>query len=105
MAVTDRERARRGGCIRIDAWYPAVSARSGQAVDEPDEQVGIAADVFWHGANEVSVGLFLAPEFRDELRLTVFRTLVTLAKRGVTAVVTVGLKDEFSHLSFLTRTM
>ncbi|KMW46083.1 hypothetical protein ACUXPM_004576 [Ralstonia sp. 151470066-2] len=43
MAVTDRERARRGGCIRIDAWYPAVSARSGQAVDEPDEQVGIAA--------------------------------------------------------------
>lgn len=28
--------------------------------------VGIAADVFRHGANEVSVGLFLAPELPVE---------------------------------------
>ncbi len=42
MAVTDRERARRAGCIKIDAWYPAISSRSGQAVDDLDEHVGIA---------------------------------------------------------------
>jgi len=46
------------------------------------------------------LGLYLAPEFRDELRVTVFRALVALAKRGVTAVVTVGIKDEFTHLAF-----
>lgn len=27
---------------------------------------GIAADVFWHGADDVSVGLFLAPELPVE---------------------------------------
>jgi circadian clock protein KaiC len=46
------------------------------------------------------LGLYLAPEFREELRVSVFRTLVELAKRGVTAVVTVGMKDEFTHMSF-----
>jgi circadian clock protein KaiC len=37
--------------------------------------------------------LFLAPEERRDLRLVVFRTLAPLAKRGVTAVVTVGVDD------------
>jgi circadian clock protein KaiC len=46
------------------------------------------------------IGLYLAPEFRDEFRITVFRTLVELAKRGVTAIVTVGMTDEFTRLSF-----
>lgn len=28
MAITDRERARRAGCIRIDAWIPrSIAAR------------------------------------------------------------------------------
>jgi circadian clock protein KaiC len=46
------------------------------------------------------VGLYLAPEFRDEFRTCVFRTLVELAKRGVTAMVSVGMRDEFTRLSF-----
>jgi circadian clock protein KaiC len=46
------------------------------------------------------IGLYLAPEFREELRITVFRTLVELAKRGVSAIVTVGMVDEFTRLSF-----
>jgi circadian clock protein KaiC len=46
------------------------------------------------------IELYLAPEFRAELRVSVFRTLVELAKRGVSAVVTTGMKDEFTHLSF-----
>jgi circadian clock protein KaiC len=37
--------------------------------------------------------LYLAPEERRDLRLAVFRALVPLAKRGVTAVVTVGVDD------------
>jgi circadian clock protein KaiC len=46
------------------------------------------------------LGLFLAPEFRDELRVSVLRTLVVLAKRGVSAIVTMGMSDEFTHLNF-----
>jgi len=46
------------------------------------------------------IELYLAPEFREELRVSVFRTLLELAKRGVTAIVTAGLKDEFTHLAF-----
>ena len=39
------------------------------------------------------IGLYLAPEFRYDLRLAVFRTLSLLAQRGVTALVTVGYED------------
>jgi len=39
------------------------------------------------------IGLYLAPEFRQDLRLAVFRTLAMLARRGVTAIVTVGYED------------
>jgi circadian clock protein KaiC len=46
------------------------------------------------------LGLYLAPEFRTDLRLTVFRTLSALAKRGVSAVVTVGIEDVFKELVF-----
>lgn len=46
------------------------------------------------------IELYLAPEVRADLRLAVFRTLTALAKRGVTALVTVGLEDEFTGMRF-----
>jgi circadian clock protein KaiC len=46
------------------------------------------------------IGLYLAPEVRAELRVAVFRTLSSLAKRGVTALVTVGMEDDYTRLSF-----
>ncbi|MGJ7917877.1 RAD55 family ATPase [Massilia sp. LXY-6] len=46
------------------------------------------------------IGLYLAPEVRADLRVAVFRTLTELAKRGVSAVVTVGMEDDYSRLSF-----
>jgi circadian clock protein KaiC len=44
--------------------------------------------------------LYLAPEVRDEFRLAVFRMLTELAKRNVTAIVTVGVEDRFTELRF-----
>jgi circadian clock protein KaiC len=44
--------------------------------------------------------LYLAPEVRAEFRTAVFRMLTALAKRGVTALVTVGLEDRFTELRF-----
>jgi circadian clock protein KaiC len=44
--------------------------------------------------------LYLAPEVRAEFRLAVFRMLTSLAKRGVTALVTVGLDDDYTELRF-----
>jgi circadian clock protein KaiC len=46
------------------------------------------------------LGLYLAPEFRANMRVTVFRTLSALAQRGVSAVVTVGIEDNFKELLF-----
>jgi circadian clock protein KaiC len=46
------------------------------------------------------IGLFMAPEVRADLRVAVFRTLAALAKRGVTALVTVGMEDDYTRLSF-----
>jgi circadian clock protein KaiC len=46
------------------------------------------------------IELYLVPEVRADLRLAVFRTLSALAKRGVTALVTVGLDDEFTGMHF-----
>jgi circadian clock protein KaiC len=46
------------------------------------------------------IGLFLAPEVRNDLRVAVFRTLAELAKRGVTALVTVGMEDDYTRLTF-----
>lgn len=46
------------------------------------------------------IGLFLAPEVRADLRVAVFRTLSVLAKRGVSAMVTVGMEDDYTRLSF-----
>ena len=42
------------------------------------------------------MGLYLAPEFRADLRLAVFRMLSQLAYRGVSVLVTVGMDDQFT---------
>jgi len=46
------------------------------------------------------VGLYLAPEFRDDLRASVFRLLAGLAELGVTVVVTMGMDDSYTELRF-----
>jgi circadian clock protein KaiC len=46
------------------------------------------------------IGLYLAPEFRYDLRLAVFRTLSMLARRGVTALVTVGYEENTPNWRF-----
>jgi circadian clock protein KaiC len=46
------------------------------------------------------IGLYLAPEFRYDLRLSVLRTLSLLARRGVTAIVTVGYEDNTPNWRF-----
>ena len=46
------------------------------------------------------IGLYLAPEFRYDLRLSVFRTLATLAGRGVTVMVMVGFEDNRPDMRF-----
>ena len=46
------------------------------------------------------VSLYLAPEFRDDFRESVFRILAGLARLGVTVVVTMGLEDHFNELRF-----
>ena len=46
------------------------------------------------------IGLYLAPEFRDDLRLSVFRALSLLAERGVSTLVTVGFEDNDPNLRF-----
>ena len=46
------------------------------------------------------MSLYLAPEFRGDLRDAVFRMLSALAKRGVTVIVTFGLDDRFADLRF-----
>jgi circadian clock protein KaiC len=46
------------------------------------------------------IGLYLAPEVRADLRVGVFRTLTALAKRGVSAMVTVGTEDDYTRLTF-----
>lgn len=45
-------------------------------------------------------GLYMAPEFHADLRQAVFRLLNVVAKHGVTALVTIGLDDDFTGLHF-----
>jgi len=44
--------------------------------------------------------LYMAPEFHADLRQAVFRLLSVVAKHGVTALVTIGLDDDFTGLHF-----
>ena len=46
------------------------------------------------------MGLYMAPEFRADLRLAVFRMLSQLAHRGVSVLVTIGMDDQFTEMSF-----
>ena len=46
------------------------------------------------------IGLYLAPEFRYDLRVSVLRTLSLLARRGVTALITVGYEDNKPNWRF-----
>lgn len=46
------------------------------------------------------VSLYLAPEFRENLRLGVFRILSALAKLDVTVLLTMGVDDRFTELRF-----
>lgn len=46
------------------------------------------------------LALYMAPEFHSDLRLAVFRLLSTVAKQGVSAIVTIGMNDVFTELSF-----
>jgi circadian clock protein KaiC len=46
------------------------------------------------------LGLYLAPECRNDLRGAVFRVLSSLAKRDVTVLVTIGMEDRFTELRF-----
>ncbi|MFC4929670.1 RAD55 family ATPase [Massilia sp. GCM10023247] len=43
-------------------------------------------------------GLYMAPEFHTDLRQAVFRVLSTVAKKGVSAIVTIGQDDVFTEL-------
>jgi circadian clock protein KaiC len=44
--------------------------------------------------------LYLAPEFNQDFRESVFRILSFLAKTGATVLVTLGLEDRFTDMSF-----
>ncbi|TFW15884.1 AAA family ATPase [Massilia arenosa] len=46
------------------------------------------------------LGLYLAPEARRDIRGAMFRVLSSLAKLGVTVVVTLGMEDRFTDLRF-----
>jgi circadian clock protein KaiC len=45
-------------------------------------------------------GLYLAPEFRRDFRESMFRILSTLAKLGVTVMVSNGMEDRYTDLRF-----
>jgi circadian clock protein KaiC len=46
------------------------------------------------------MGVFLAPEFKEDFRESVFRMLAALAKTGVSVVLTLGLEDRFTDMRF-----
>jgi circadian clock protein KaiC len=81
-----------------------VQAGDVQVIESRSLSLSIAIDE--SGASRVvidslsEIGLYLAPEVRNELRVAVFRTLSVLAKRGVTALVTVGMEDDYTRLTF-----
>jgi circadian clock protein KaiC len=88
-----------------DGHVTVVESRSlSLSVEELMDEMCVAIDTA--GATRVvidslsEIGLFLAPEVRADLRVAVFRTLAVLAKRGVSALVTVGTEDDFTRMSF-----
>jgi circadian clock protein KaiC len=74
------------------------------SIEEMMDEMCIAIDET--GATRVvidslsEIGLYMAPEVRADLRVAVFRTLTVLAKRGISAMVTVGMEDDYTRLIF-----
>jgi circadian clock protein KaiC len=92
------EMVRKGDVTVIESRSLSLS------VEELMDEMCVAIDTT--GATRVvidslsEIGLYLAPEVRADLRVAVFRTLTALAKRGVSAMVTVGMEDDYTRLSF-----
>ncbi|MEC5161553.1 circadian clock protein KaiC [Janthinobacterium sp. CG_23.3] len=86
----------------------AVSVVQGRALDLPVEELldELVQEVVRTGATRVVIdslselGLYLAPEGRQDFRESVFRILATLANLGVTVLVTIGLEDRFTDMRF-----
>jgi circadian clock protein KaiC len=74
------------------------------SIEEMMDEMCVAIDAT--GATRVVIdslselGLYMAPEVRADLRVAVFRTLTVLAKRGISAMVTVGMEDDYTRLNF-----
>ncbi len=82
-----------------------VESRSiDMAIEELEEE--LMAAIVRTGATRVvidslsEIQLYLAPEYRNDLRGAVFRIMSALAKLGVTALVTAGLHDRYDELLF-----
>lgn len=89
----------RGGDVQI-----VESRKIDLTVDELLDEMNEAIERT--GARRVVVdslselALYLAPEGRNQLRGTVFQMLSSLAKRGVSVLLTMGLDDDFTQLRF-----
>ena len=86
----------------------AVSVVASRSLDLSVEEVldDLVREIARSGAKRVVIdslselGLYLAPEFRQDLRESVFRMLATLGSLGVTVLVTVGMEDRFTDMRF-----
>lgn len=86
----------------------SVSVIENRSLDLSIEEVlaDLADEIARTGAKRVlidslsEVGLYLAPEFRQDFRESIFRVLAGLARLGVTVMVTMGLEDRFTDLRF-----
>jgi circadian clock protein KaiC len=86
----------------------AVSVVESCALDMSVEEVldELVQEVLRSGARRVVIdslselGLYLAPEFRQDFRESVFRILSSLASLGVTVLVTIGMEDRFTDMRF-----
>ncbi|WP_317201701.1 ATPase domain-containing protein [Janthinobacterium sp.] len=85
-----------------------VSVVESRALDLSIEEVldDLVQEVLRSGARRVVIdslselGLYLAPEFRQDFRESVFRILATLASLNVTVLVTIGMEDRFTDMRF-----
>ncbi|MET3134168.1 circadian clock protein KaiC [Oxalobacteraceae bacterium GrIS 1.11] len=85
-----------------------VSVVESRALDLSVEEIldDLVREVIRSGAKRVVIdslselGLYLAPEFRQDFRGSVFRILASLASLGVTVIVTIGMEDRFTDMRF-----
>ena len=86
----------------------AVSVVETRALDLSLEEVldDLVREITRSGAKRVVIdslselGLYLAPECRQDFRESVFRILSTLGSLGVTVLVTIGMEDRFTDMRF-----